>query len=222
MGSSVIIVAGGRGTRLDSQTPKQFLELSGKPLLQWVLEKFQKAAPEAERLVVLAEDLIPQWEELCGKAQEVPEHRIVKGGNTRFHSTFNGLKAGRTKGVVAVHDAARPMISTSLIKRIMDEAEESGSALPVVPVSGSLRMLWDRGSRAVDRRYYRLVQTPQAFHRDLLWEAFQQPYDSRFTDEGAVVEAYGHEPSLVEGEEENIKVTTEKDLARVRSIKGTE
>ncbi len=205
-----------------SETPKQFLELSGKPLLQWALENFQKASPETERLVVLAPDLIPRWEKLCGKSPEVPEHMIVKGGETRFHSTFNGLEAALTAGVVAVHDAARPMISTALIDRVMDEAEESGSALPVVPVGGSLRVLTDKGSRTVDRRYYRLVQTPQAFHRDLLWEAFQQPYDPRFTDEGTVVEAYGHVPSLVEGEEKNIKVTTEKDLAQVRSIMGTE
>ncbi len=203
---------------MNAGVPKQFLELEGKPVLCRVLEKFREADPEMELVVVLAEELFTRWDKIREQWATPVPHKLVEGGETRFHSTRKGLAVVESDGVVAVHDAARPMVSKTLIHKVLSEAGTKGGAVPVIPVSGSLRKVEGDRNTAVDRRYFREAQTPQAFSTTLLSEAFDQPYRPEYTDEASVVEAAGYPIHLVDGEESNIKLTTEWDLALVRTL----
>lgn len=209
---SAIIVAGGSGKRMGSTMPKQFLLLAGKPLLCHSIAAFHRYDPAMELIVVLPAEQRLAWEDLCREHQFNVPHKVVRGGAERFHSVGEGLKKVMHDGLVAVHDGVRPMITPALIERCFAAAQAHGAAIPVLPVSSSLRKMHGDASRAVDRGTYRLVQTPQCFSVPLLCKAFQQPYDPAFTDEATLVERAGAKVFLVEGEEHNIKVTTPWDL----------
>nr|WP_314478844.1 2-C-methyl-D-erythritol 4-phosphate cytidylyltransferase [uncultured Porphyromonas sp.] len=207
-----IIVAGGRGLRMGGELPKQFLPLSGKPVLMRTLELFEG---EVSRIIlVLPEDHIPFWEELCEQYHFTLTHTVALGGETRFHSVRSGLSHLPQEGLVAVHDGVRPLASRALIRRSFEEAERSGAALPACPVTDSLRLRQEEGkSEAVDRSRYVAVQTPQTFDLGRLQQAYEQAYSPLFTDDASVYEAASlGSITLIDGEETNIKLTTPRDL----------
>jgi len=207
-----IIVAGGRGLRMGGELPKQFLSLGGKPVLMRTLELFEG---EVSRIIlVLPEDHIPFWQELCQKYHFTLPHTVALGGETRFHSVRSGLSHLPQAGLVAVHDGVRPLASRALIRRSFEEAERSGAALPACPVTDSLRLRQEEGkSEAVDRSRYVAVQTPQTFDLGRIQQAYQQAYSPLFTDDASVYEAASlGSITLVAGEETNIKLTTPRDL----------
>ena len=212
MQRSTIIVAGGSGKRMSSAIPKQFLLLQGKPVLCNTIEAFYRFDPDMQLIVVLPQEQMDAWTALCSKHGFTISHTVVAGGAERFHSVREGLKAVRHTCLVAVHDGARPLVSVELITRCFAAAAEHGAAIPVVPVSSSVRELEDGGSHAVDRTRLRTVQTPQCFRVELLRKAFELPYDPIFTDEATLVERMGLAVNLVDGEDRNIKVTTPLDL----------
>ena len=210
---TILIVAGGRGTRMGGPQPKQFLELAGRPVLMHTLEAFDRWDASARLIVVLPEDQIDTWKRLCEAHVFGRIHRVVAGGETRFHSVRNGLGAVASNGLIAVHDGVRPLVAPSVIAACFAAAADGGAAVPVVPVVESVREVdTDGGSRPVDRTRLRVVQTPQVFRADVLRAAYCLPYDPRFTDDASVVEASGVAVRLVPGNRENIKLTTPMDL----------
>ena len=207
-----IIVAGGKGMRMGKDLSKQFLPIDGTPILMHTLQAFYDYDPSMTLIVVLPSDQQAYWSKLCGDYHFTIPHVVVKGGETRFHSVKNGLSCIKGEGLVAVHDGVRPFVHCDTIDRCFAAAQESGAAVPVVEVVDSLRKVEDEESRSVSRREYRIVQTPQVFDISLLKEAYKQPYTVDFTDDASVVEAYGRKISLVEGNRENIKITSPFDL----------
>ncbi|MBK9176405.1 MAG: 2-C-methyl-D-erythritol 4-phosphate cytidylyltransferase [Flavobacteriales bacterium] len=212
MQRSTIIVAGGSGTRLGGPVPKQFQKAKGRPLLMWTIEAFHRYDPLMRLIVVLPQTHFEIWRALCMGHRFFIEHQVVAGGEQRWHSVKAGLEKVQGDGLVAVHDGVRPLVSAELIGRCFDAADQHAAAVPVVPVVPSIRETTADGSRALDRSKLLAVQTPQCFHTDLLRRAFEQPYDPAFTDEAALVERLGVKVTLVEGEEDNIKITTAMDL----------
>lgn len=214
-----IIVAGGSGSRMKSDIPKQFLVLQGKPILQHTIERFLAVSPAPQIILVLpARDLVT-WGTLCKQYNFQPNTRsssilTVQGGATRFQSVRNGLKAiSAPEGLVAVHDGVRPFVSPEIIENSFQAAARTGSAVTCVPVKDSVRVVDSDGtSRAVDRSQYRLVQTPQTFRLDLFRKAFQTEEQPFFTDCASVMEYAGFPITLIEGSYENIKITTPDDL----------
>jgi len=226
--SFCIVVAGGKGLRMGSDLPKQFLPIGGRPVLMHTLETFERAIPGIRLVLVLPKDQQTFWQDLCAKHHFILPHTIADGGTTRFHSVKSGLQRLCPSGkdaedaLVAVHDGVRPFASAEVIRRTFDAAREHGAAIPVVPVVETVRQLLPTAtvpapfgagkSITVDRSLYRLVQTPQTFQLPLLLRAYEQPYTEAFTDDASVVEALGHPITLVEGNRENIKITTPFDL----------
>lgn len=208
----VIIVAGGKGLRMGTDIPKQFLPIGEKPVLMWTIEAFVKYSSDMHIVLVLPEGFLDYWSELCSHYHFAIAHEIALGGETRFDSVKNGLEKIHS-GYVAVHDGARPFATKKLIADCFDAAENRGAAIPVVAMTDSCRMLEsDGGSHIVDRRCLRLVQTPQVFSVDLLKKAYAAPFQDVFTDDASVVEHFGHPIRLVEGEINNIKITNPIDL----------
>lgn len=218
MKRSTIIVAGGSGKRMGAAVPKQFLLLAGKPILCHTMEAFHRFDPAMQLIVVLPKEQIAGWRTLCTGHGFTIEHVVVSGGEERFHSVWEGLKEVQHDGLVAVHDGVRPLVSVDLIERCFAAAEANGAAIPVVPVSSSVRELVGEGSRALDRSRLRVVQTPQCFRVELLCKAFELPYDPAFTDEATLVERIGLAVHLVDGEDYNIKVTTPTDLILANAL----
>ena len=212
LSKKVIIAAGGSGNRMDSDVPKQFLLLNGKPVLMHTIERFFIYDKNIEIVVVLPEFQIDYWEKLKQKHNFTISHIIAKGGNTRFQSVKNGLEMINTDGLTAVHDAVRPFVSIETINNCFKTAAEKDSAIPVVELVESLRFISGDGNISCNRQSYRLVQTPQVFNTLLLKKAYQQPYSDHFTDDASVMEKFGIKISLVNGNVENIKITTPLDL----------
>jgi len=212
MDSSAIIVAGGSGTRMGAPVPKQFLLLAGKPLLFHTLAAFRRARPEMHIVLVLPPEQLDAWTALCRQYGLHMDHSVVPGGKERFHSVRAGLGQVAHDGLVAVHDGARPLVSGPLITSCLSAAEAHGTAIPVVPVGSSVRIVDGTVSKALDRGPLRIVQTPQCFRVPLLRKAFELPYEPAFTDEATLVERTGAALHLVPGEERNLKVTTPTDL----------
>ena len=210
----VIIVAGGKGLRMGGEVPKQFLPVGGKPVLRRTLERFREAMPELQIILVLPKAQQDYWQQLCREHQFAVEYQLTDGGQTRFHSVQNGLALvpDDAQGVVGVHDGVRPFVSAEVICRCYEAARESKAVIPVVPVVETVRHLQGASSVTVPRDEYRLVQTPQCFDIQLLKAANKQPYNDGFTDDASVVEAFGYDVKLVEGNRENIKITTPADL----------
>ena len=210
-----ILVAGGKGLRMGGDIPKQFLPIGGKPVLMRTIEVFRQAYPDIHIILVLPSSQQEYWQQLCREYAFGVPFRIADGGETRFHSVSNGLKLvpDDAEGIVGVHDGVRPFVSVETIRRCYDEAVERGAVVPVVSVFETVRQLREDGtSVTVPRDAYKLVQTPQTFRVSLLKEAYRQPYIPAFTDDASVVEALGKPVHLVEGNRENIKITTPADI----------
>jgi 2-C-methyl-D-erythritol 4-phosphate cytidylyltransferase len=214
---SVVVVAGGSGSRMGAPVPKQFLELQGKPILMHTLQRFEEAFPGIRLIVVLPETQIQTWESLCRQHQFECSHETVAGGETRFQSVQNGL-ALIEGGLVAVHDGVRPLVSLKTIRETFAEAELTGAAVPVVPVNESVRMVSQSHSKSLDRSQLRIVQTPQVFRYAWMKEAFSQEYSEAFTDCASVLESAGFPISTTEGNAENLKITRPVDLLLAEAI----
>ncbi|TDO21026.1 2-C-methyl-D-erythritol 4-phosphate cytidylyltransferase [Pedobacter duraquae] len=213
MKNYAIIVAGGKGSRMNSAIPKQFMVLEGKPVMMHTIETFYKSAAQPEIIVVLNIHLHHTWDELCTKyGFEIP-HTLVKGGAERFHSVKNGLKLIKGKACVAIHDAVRPLVSKSLIEQSFEAAAEKGNAVTGVTPTDSVRQLDGKGkTRSLQRAELMLIQTPQTFNIELLRKAYQEPFRNEFTDDASVVEFAGYDIHIIPGERENIKITQGADL----------
>lgn len=207
-----IVVAGGKGERMQSDIPKQFLEINGKPILMYTLDAFGRYDASVRLILVLPANQIEYWEKLCKKHAFTLDHRIVAGGSARFFSVKNGLEHVADNSLVAIHDGVRPLVSTETISRCFEMAALNGSAIPVVDMVDSVRQLTINGSASVDRSQFKLVQTPQIFDAGMLKKAYMQEFTTLFTDDASVVEAMGNKIELVEGNRENIKITTAMDL----------
>ena len=210
----IIIVAGGKGLRMGSDIPKQFLPIGGKPVLMRTLERFREYSDDIQIILVLPEAQQEYWHQLCDVYHFDVEYTLANGGQTRFHSVQNGLAKvpDDAQGVVGVHDGVRPFPSIEVIKNCYETARTAKAVIPVIPVVETVRHLDGDSSMTVPRDEYRLVQTPQTFDIQLLKAANKQPYNDGFTDDASVVEAFGHKITLVEGNRENIKITTPYDL----------
>ena len=208
----VIIVAGGKGLRMGSDLPKQFLPVAGKPVLMHTLEVFRKYDAAIQLILVLPREQQDFWKQLCREHDFEGEHRVADGGETRFHSVKNGLALVQAPGLVGGHDGVRPFVSVEVIRRCYDLAEQHKAVIPVVDVVETLRHLTEVGSETVSRNDYKLVQTPQVFDVELLKQAYEQEFTPFFTDDASVVEAMGVPVHLAAGNRENIKITTPFDL----------
>lgn len=216
-----ILVAGGKGLRMGGDIPKQFLPIGGMPVLMRTVEVFRQAYSDIHIILVLPASQQTYWQQLCREYSFRVPFQIADGGETRFHSVSNGLKLvpDDVEGVVGVHDGVRPFVSVETIRRCYDKAVEFGAAVPVVPVVETVRQLCKDGtSVTVPRDEFKLVQTPQTFRVSLLKEAYLQAYKPSFTDDASVVEAIGNPVHLVEGNRENIKITTPADIRFVNGL----
>ena len=210
----VIIVAGGKGMRMGSDIPKQFLPIGGKPVLMRTLERFRQYSPTLQIILVLPKAQQDYWQQLCKEYDFRVEYQLTDGGETRFHSVQHGLALipDDAEGVVGVHDGVRPFPSIDVIRNCYETARTAKAVIPVIPVVETVRHLKGKTSETVPRGDYRLVQTPQTFDIQLLKSANRQPYNDGFTDDASVVEAFGFDITLVEGNRENIKITTPYDM----------
>ncbi|MCD2421499.1 2-C-methyl-D-erythritol 4-phosphate cytidylyltransferase [Niabella pedocola] len=212
MKKTAVIVAGGAGMRMGAELPKQFLLLKNKPLLYYTIDTFLKAYEDLDIILVLPEAYTDMGQEIIDAYFDKDRVRITIGGATRFESVKYGLQLVEGEAIIFVHDAVRCLVSPELIRRCYEQAVETGSAIPVIAASDSVRLLTEDGSDALDREKVMLVQTPQVFHSKLLIPAFSIEQKGKFTDEASVVEAFGMKVSLVEGEKNNIKITHPVDL----------
>lgn len=217
----VIIVAGGKGLRMGGDVPKQFLPINGKPVLMRTLERFREYSADLQIILVLPKSQQDYWHSLCSEYGFTLDYRIADGGETRFHSVQNGLALipDDVQGVVGVHDGVRPFVSVEVIKRCYETARTANAVIPVTPVVETLRHIEsDTKGYNVLRSDYRLVQTPQTFDIRLLKHANEQPYSEAFTDDASVVEAIGQSVTMVEGNRENIKITTPFDIVIAEAL----
>lgn len=207
-----VIVAGGAGTRMGSNLPKQFLLIDNKPVLYYTINTFLKAYADMQVILVVPETYTDMAQEIIDAYFDKERVRITIGGVTRFDSVKNGLKLIENEAIIFVHDAVRCLISEELIQHCFDCALTTGSAVPAVPVNDSIRLLTESGSEVMDRNKVVMIQTPQTFHSKILLPAFEIDYKEKFTDEATVVEAYGIKVTLIEGERTNLKITHPNDL----------
>ena len=219
----IIIVAGGKGLRMGGDIPKQFLPIGGKPILMHTIERFREYDAALQIILVLPASQHDYWFELCKKHHFNIEYRITDGGETRFASVKDGLGLvpDDENGIVGVHDGVRPFVSVDVIRNCYDKARTDEAVIPVTPIIETVRhLISDRkdDSKTVARSEYRLVQTPQTFDIQLLKKAYNQDYRDDFTDDASVVEHLGHQITLVDGNRENIKITTRFDMAIAEAL----
>lgn len=211
---SVVIVAGGSGTRMGTEIPKQFLLLKDRPILMHTIEKFHNHFPNADLVVVLPFNQIEYWKELCERYSFNLCYKMATGGDSRYHSVKNGLNnINPSSDIVMVHDAVRPFVSNDMLNRLYLLAREKGAAIPIVEMIDSIREKKDDNTTIfVDRNRFVRVQTPQAFSKEILLRAYQQDFSPHFTDDASVVEAFGVVVYTTSGTDENIKITSKQDL----------
>jgi 2-C-methyl-D-erythritol 4-phosphate cytidylyltransferase len=213
-----IIVAGGTGTRMGGKIPKQFMLLKGKPVLYYSLKAFLEAYEDLQIILLLPVDHTDMGQEIIDAYFDKDRVRITAGGDTRFQSVKNGLALIEEESIIFVHDGVRCLLTKDLIHRCYAQAVETGTAIPAISSRDSIRLVTEDANEALDRDKVMLVQTPQTFHSKILLPAFQIDYKDKFTDEATVVEAFGLKVSLVEGEEDNIKITRPVDLTMAEKI----
>ena len=226
----VVIMAAGSGTRMGAQLPKQFLELDGKAILRKTIEVFLEACPDVSVITVLPKPYLDYWKDYCYKNNFICPQVLVPGGITRFHSVKNALKKVPAGALVAVHDGVRPLVSVQMVRDMFEKAESMPALIPVIPCVDTMKVLekkvWSDGSetlsaiagQAVDRSVLYGAQTPQIFHSELLKDAYNQAFDTAFTDDASVVEKHGKSLSFVIGERLNIKITTVEDLTLAEAV----
>lgn len=218
----VIIVAGGSGTRMESDIPKQFLKIGSMPILMHTILAFSNAKIGVNIVVVLPDSQFLYWSKLCREYNFNVQHQVVQGGSTRFQSVKNGLDMLPPDGLVAIHDGVRPLIPSNVISTAYKIADQHGNAIVAVPSKDSLRVKSDNTTKSVNRNDYFVIQTPQVFKVDLIKKAFQVVEQPFFTDDASVLEHYGFEIHLVDGSYQNIKITTKEDLIFAEAFLNSE
>jgi 2-C-methyl-D-erythritol 4-phosphate cytidylyltransferase len=221
MKNIAIIVAGGAGTRMKGKTPKQFIEINDKPVIIYTFEAFHCYDNSIKFILALNSGYFTLWEKIIRRYPAFSELTVVSGGETRFHSVLNALEMVEEESLVAIHDAVRPLVSRETISRCFKIAKTNGCAIPCLEISESVREIASAGTRPVDRDKLRTIQTPQVFRSDILKKAYQQKYSMDFTDDATVVENAGYTITLVEGNRENIKITTKEDLILIDAFLRT-
>jgi 2-C-methyl-D-erythritol 4-phosphate cytidylyltransferase len=208
-----LIVAGGNGTRMNNEIPKQFLFIKNKPVLYYSIKAFFDAYEDIEIILVLPEEHIGKGQEVIDGYFDSDKFKIAPAGRTRFHSVQNGLSLiDEKEAIIFVHDGVRCLLTSALINRCYEAALENGTAIPGVASKDSVRLVTDDGNKALNRDQVRIIQTPQTFHSKILLPAYAIDYKDHFTDEATVVEAFGLKVNLIDGEKENIKITIPSDL----------
>lgn len=221
MEKHILIVAGGKGSRFSSDQPKQLVDINDIPLLIWTFKAFEFLKNQAHFILVLRSDMIGLWNELCYLHKLDIEHKLIEGGPKRFHSVKNGLKFVPDNALVAIHDGARPIVSENMINEGFLVAGRKGNAVPAIPITESMRETDGSINSPVDRNKYRIIQTPQTFYAQKIKKAYNQSYDERFTDDATVFESLGETIQLIEGDKNNIKITTEEDLRFASTLLST-
>lgn len=226
----VVMMAAGSGTRMGGQLPKQFMEIGGKAILRRTIEVFMEACPDIAVITVLPKEYQGYWKSYCYENNFICPQILVSGGITRFHSVRNALKRVPEGALVAVHDGVRPLVSSKLVKDMFAMAESVPALIPVVPCVDTMKLLQknvgEDGSetlsalsgQVVDRSLLYGAQTPQIFHSELLKEAYDQPFETAFTDDASVVERHGKSLSYTMGERLNMKITTVEDLVLAEAV----
>lgn len=218
----VVIVAGGSGRRMGGALPKQFMMLGNLPILGHTINRMRQALPASQIVVVLPEDHIELWRNLSARF-DIAKHEITAGGAERFYSVKNGINALSPEiKTIAIHDGVRPLASKKLIIKLILEAEKCGAVIPAVAPADSYRIVDENGSRIIDRSQLRMIQTPQVFSAEVLRAAYEQPFSATFTDDASVAEAAGHKITLIEGERQNIKITTPSDMTIAETFIASE
>ena len=214
-----LVVAGGRGIRMQLGIPKQFVLVAGKPLLVYALEAFYRCASSIRIIIVLPEAEIATWKTLCQQYGISAPHEVVAGGATRSASVYCGLQhISNHHSLVAVHDGVRPFVTSQLIENSFQQAALHGSAVASVPLKDSIRKVVGDRSEACEREKYHLIQTPQTFRTDLLWDAYEVSTGKAFSDDASVIEHSGHRVHLIKGDYSNLKVTTPEDLVIAEAL----
>jgi 2-C-methyl-D-erythritol 4-phosphate cytidylyltransferase len=214
----VIIVAGGSGVRMNSDIPKQFLIINGNPVLFYTIKCFDNYIKGIPIILVLPEPYIEYWKSITKKYKFDYPLKIIKGGESRFFSVKNGLTLIEEPCLIAIHDGVRPLVSQETLHRVFLKAEKDGNAVPAISISESMRNIESEISRPVNRDLFRLIQTPQCFHAEVVKRAYEQDYLEEFTDDASVVEALGIKINLIEGNPENIKITRPSDLKYAEAL----
>jgi len=204
-----LIVAGGKGERMNADIPKQFLLLNNLPILMHTIKQFSHFE---EIVLVLPKSQFDYWNGLCKNNNFTQIHILVEGGETRFHSVKNGLDKIDNTSVVAIHDGVRPLISTALINNLVAETKSGIGVIPIIPLKNSIRKIEGENSVHIDRSNLYKVQTPQCFLSADIKEAYTQDFSGTFTDDASVFEANGGKINTLLGEEKNLKITTQEDL----------
>ncbi len=212
MKKAAIIVAGGFGTRIGGDVPKQFQHIGGKPIVLWALEAFYNFDPEITLILVIPSQHFNSWEIIQQEFNPPFKVTLVKGGDERFYSVQNGISALGDEELIAIHDGVRPFIDNVTIRRCFEAADKTGTAVPVIESVDSIRLLTPDGSRPLKRRDVKRVQTPQIFKREVLLKGYSQPYKDVFTDDASVIEVAGNRITLIEGNKLNLKITTPEEL----------
>ncbi len=218
MKKMALIVAGGKGSRMNSELPKQFMLLKNKPVLYYTINAFVDAYEDMEIILVLPVEHMRKGQEIIDGYFDNSRFRLCEGGRTRFHSVQNGLSLVDEECIIFVHDGVRCLITDSLIKKCYEAAIEEGNAVPAIDCKDSLRLITNNRNKILKRSKVRLIQTPQTFHSKILLPAFKIDYKDKFTDEASVVEAFGLKINLIEGEENNIKITTPFDMRLAETL----
>lgn len=213
-----LIVAGGKGTRISSTLPKQFIELNGLPIILHTINAFLRYSQDTKIVLVLPQNDFERWNEITKKYRFHQSITLQAGGSTRFQSVKRGLEKIEGSGLVAIHDGVRPLVSTSIIENSFRVASEKKSAVAAVPLKESIRITEHERTKALDRSKFRLIQTPQTFDVSLIKEAYKIPEDSTLTDDASVAERAGHVITLFEGSYRNIKITTNEDLIVAKAL----
>lgn len=213
-----VIVAGGKGTRMNSDLPKQFMLLKNKPILYYTIKAFLSAYDDMEIILVLPIEHMGKGLEIIDGYFDRSRFRLCEGGRSRFHSVQKGLALVDEESIIFVHDGVRCLLTGSLIKKCYEAAMEYGNAVPAIDINDSLRLITSNGNKILKRNKVKLIQTPQTFHSKILLPAFKIDYKDKFTDEASVVEAFGLKVNLIEGEENNIKITTPFDIQLAENL----
>ena len=215
---AVVIVAGGIGSRMNNELPKQLIEINNKPVIVYSIEKFQNFNKDIQVIVSLHKDYFDLFEKIKSRFN-LKNIQVVEGGDTRYQSVKNALAVlNHNITIVGVHDAARPLVSLQTIQKTFAVAEQHGAAIPVIDMNESLREITSAESKAVDRTKFKVVQTPQCFKTAILLKAYDMPYSPLFTDDASMVEKIGHNIFITEGNKENIKITYPQDLIVAQTL----
>jgi 2-C-methyl-D-erythritol 4-phosphate cytidylyltransferase len=215
----VVIVAGGIGKRMESGLPKQFIKLADQPVMLHTLRVFHEFDRKLKIIIVLRDDYFDQWKSICEKYSCSIPHEVIKGGETRYDSVKNGLEViNNDNGLVAIHDAVRPLVSIDTISRCFDSAMKFGNALPAISPNESVRIAVEEGNKPIKKKNIYLVQTPQVFAVARIKKAYRQKYKPDFTDDATVFETLGEKINIVKGDVLNIKLTTSIDLEFAETV----